>query len=117
MVRITDHCCSNNLNYKNVLEDVLGDDITNEIIINTSPTTLLATVSLSRKLIKLYVVNCSNPLAVVWVRHGTGATATNVSFPLPMKHLYENTSQANRPLSVVCSEGTALLRLTVANKV
>lgn len=116
MVRITDYCC-NNLNYKSALEDVLGDDITNEIVINILPTTLLATVNLSRKLVKLYVLSCSNPLTLVWVRHGTGVTGANASFPLPVKHLYENTSQATRPLTVTCSEGTALLRLTVANKV
>ncbi len=116
MVRIVNHY-DTNLNYKNFVSESLGDDITNEITIGTSPTTLLSTVNLNRKNIKIYSIEYSNPLALVWVRHGTGASISNSSFPLPMRHLYENTSQAARPLSVVCTNGTALLRLTVVNKV
>lgn len=116
MVRIVNHCYTN-LNYKSAVDEMVGDDITNEIMVGTSPTNLLSAVNLNRKLIKLYAVEYSNPLALLWIRHGTNASLNNSSFPLLMRHLYENVSQASRPLSVICSEGTALLRLTVVNKV
>jgi hypothetical protein len=116
MVRIVNHCYSN-LNYKNVVEEPLGDDITNEIVIGTSPVTLLSTVSLNRKIIKLYTVEGSSPSAIIWIRHGTNISVNNASFGLPMRRLYENTSQATRPFSVICSEGTALVKLTVVNKI
>lgn len=115
MVRIV-NCCCNNLNHKTIIDEVLGEDITNEITINTSPTTLLTAVNLNRKIIRLYTVEFSNPTALIWVRHGTNISFNNASFPLPVKRLYENTSQASRPLSVICSQGTALIKLTVVNK-
>ena len=115
MVRIV-NCCYLNLNHKSVVNELLGDDINNEITIGTSSTTLLSTVNSNRKIIKIYPVQYANPLALVWVRHGIGASSSNASFALPMWRLYENILQASRPLSVACSEGTALLRLTVVNK-
>lgn len=115
MVRIV-NCCYLNLNQKNAANELLGDDITNEITIGTSPTTLLSTASSNRRIVKIYSMQYSNPLALLWVRHGSNASASNSSFALPMWHLYENLLQASRPLSVACSEGTALLRLTVVNK-
>lgn len=115
MVRIVNHCYSN-LNYKSVAEEILGDDITNEITIGMSPTTLLSTVDLNRRIVKLYVVQLSSPLAGIWVQHSTNITESDASFLLPTKNMYITTSQASHPLSVVCSEGTALLKLTVVNK-
>ena len=115
MVRIV-NCCYLNLNHKNAANELLGDDITNEITIGTSPTILLSTANANRRIVKIYSLQYSNPLALVWVRHGSGANASNSSFALPMRRLYENSLQASRPLSVVCSEGTALLLLTVVNK-
>lgn len=115
MVRIVNHCYSN-LNYKSVVDEILGDDITNEVTVGLSSVNLLSAVNLSRKLIRLYVVEVSNPLATVWVRHGTNASLSNSSFALFVKDFYENTSQASRPLSVMCNEGTALVKLTVVNK-
>lgn len=116
MVRIVNHCYSN-LNYKSVADEILGDDITNEITVGTSSVNLLSTVSLNRKLVRVYVAGFSNPLALLWIRHGTNATLINSSFALFVRDFYENTSQASRPLSVICSEGTALIRLTVVNKI
>jgi len=115
MVRIVNHCYSN-LNYKNVVDEMLGEDVTNEIIIGTSSTNLLSAVNLNRKLVRLYVVEFSNPLALLWIRHGTNASLSNSSFALFVRDFYENTSQASRPLSVICSEGTATIKLTVVNK-
>lgn len=115
MVRIVNWCYSN-LNYKPVVEEILGDDITNQVTIDTSPVNLLSSVNLNRKLIKIYVVALSDLLAQIWIRHGTNPSVESNAFPLPLNKLYENTSQASRPLSVACSSGTALLRLTVVNK-
>ena len=113
MTRIVNHCFSN-LNYKK--EEILGDDITNEITISTSPVLLFATTNLNRKLIKIYFIQSSNPSALVWIHHGISSSLSNFAFALPVKRLYETTVQAHRPLSVVSSQGTALLRLTVVNK-
>ena len=115
MVRIVNHCYSN-LNYRSVADEILGDDITNEITVGTSSLNLLSTVNLNRKLIRLYAVEFSNSLAVLWIRHGTNATLINSSFALFVRDFYENTFQASRPLSVLCSEGTARIKLTVVNK-
>ena len=113
MVRIVNYCYSN-LNYRS--DEILGDDITNEITVGTSSLNLLSTVNLNRKLIRLYAVEFSNSLAALWIRHGTNATLINSSFALFVRDFYENTSQASRPLSVICSEGTAVIKFTVVNK-
>jgi len=116
MVRIVNHCYSN-LNYKNIAEEILGDDITSEITIGTLPINLLSAVNQNRKVVKLYTIEFSNPLAVLWIRHGTNISINNASFALPVCRLYENTSQASRPLTAICSEGSALVKLTVVNKI
>ncbi|MEG4251071.1 hypothetical protein [Microcoleus sp. Pol10D4] len=116
MVRII-NCCYTNLNQKNnTIDEALGDDITSEIIIGDTPVTLLSSANINRKIIKIYTSEYSNPLAVLWVRHGTGISQSNFTLAIPNNHLYVNTSQASRPLSVMCSEGTALIKFTVVNK-
>lgn len=115
MVKIA-NCCYTNLNQRNTADEPLGEDITNEILVGTSPVNILSSINLNRRIIKIYTAEYSDKLAQVWVRHGTNVSAINSAFALPLKYLYVNTNQASRPLSVVCSTGTALLRLTVVNK-
>lgn len=116
MIKIV-NCCYTNLNQRNTNSDEpIGEDITNEITIGTSPINILSAVNLNRKVIKLYTVEFSDMLAQVWLRHGINVNASNFAFALPSKYLYVNSSQASRPLSVVCSAGTALLKFTVVNK-
>ena len=116
MVRIV-NCCYTNLNQKNnAVDETLGEDITNEIIIGVSPVTLLSVVNPNRRIIKLYTSEYSNPLAVLWVRHGTGINQNNFTLAIPNNHFYVNKSQALQPLSAMCSEGTALIKFTVVNK-
>jgi hypothetical protein len=107
--------CYPNLN-QNAIEEQLGEDITTELTIGTSPIILLSIINTNRRLIKLFTIQYSNPSTKLWVRHGVGVSASNSSFALPENRLYENSSQASRPLSVVTSLGTALLRFTVVNK-
>lgn len=113
MARIVSFCC-NNLNHKGFIDEASGDDITTEITIGAAPVALLSAVDPNRKIIRIYSIQYSNPLALVWIRHGD--SGSNFSFPLPLRHLYENTSQATRSLSAFCTDGTALLRFTVVNK-
>lgn len=116
MVRIV-NCCYTNLNQKNaIVDEALGDDITNEITVGDSPITLLSSANTNRRIVKIYTSEYSNPLAVLWVRHGTGVSQSNFTLAIPNNHLYVNTSQASRPLSIMCSEGTALIKFTVVNK-
>lgn len=115
MVRII-NCCYANLSQKNTANELLGEDITNEILIGTSPIILLASANLDRKIIKLFTFQYSNKSAQLWVCHGSSIGASNAAFALPENNLYINTSQASRPLSVMMSEGTALIKLTVVNK-
>jgi hypothetical protein len=116
MVRIVNHCYTN-LNQNNVVDEALGDDITSEIIIGNTPVTLLSNGNSNRKIIKIYTSGHSNPLTVLWVRHGIDINQSNFTLAIPSNHLYVNTSQASRPLSVMCSEGTALIKFTVVNKI
>ena len=115
MVRIV-NCCYPNLNQKSVIDELLGEDITTEITVEISPIILLASANLNRKIIKLFTLQYSDKLARLWVRHGTSVSASNAAFAIPENKLYVNSSQASRPLSVAMSEGTALIRLTVVNK-
>lgn len=115
MTRIV-NCCYANLNCRGTIDEALGEDITNEIIIGILPVLLLTATSLNRKIIKLYTAEYSNRLTKLWVRHGTNVTQDNGAFALPSNYLYVNTSQASQPLSVVCGEGSAIIRVTVVNK-
>jgi hypothetical protein len=116
MVRIINYCCCDDLHRKTENELLtLGNDITNEITITTNPTILLSTINLNRKLIKIYTANCSNPLGVMWIQHGIDANLNSFGFALPVQKLYENSVQANQPLSVYCSSGIATIRFTVVN--
>ena len=115
MVRIVNFCHSN-LNQQNTIDEQLSEDITNQLIIGTSPIIILAAINLSRKLIKLFTLQYSDPSTQLWVRHGTGVTVNNSGFALPENRLYENTSQASRALSLVTNVGIALVRFTVVNK-
>ena len=115
MVRVV-NCCYTNLNHRNSVDEQLSEDITNEISINTSPILLLSTINLTRRIIKIFTVQYSDPLTQLWVRHGTNVSVNNAGFALPEKRLYINSSQASRPLSMVCNMGTALVRFTVVNE-
>lgn len=115
MTRIV-NCCYANLNQHNALDEPLSEDITNQINVGTSPILLLSAINLNRKIIKLFTVQYFDPLTQLWVRHGASVSVNNAGFALPEKHLYINTSQASRPLSLVCNTGTALVRFTVVNK-
>jgi len=114
MVRIV-NCCYSNLK-QNIANTILGEDITTEIIVGTSPIILLASVNLNRKIVKLFSVQYSNKLAQLWVRHGINININNAAFAMPENYLYINTSQASQPLSIVMSAGTALVKFTVVNK-
>lgn len=116
MVKIV-NCCYTNLNQKSFANEALGEDVVNEIIVGTSPIILLSTINLNRKIVKLYTAEYSSELTQLWVRHGININISNSAFALPVKHLYVNSSQASQPLSVVCSAGTARLKLTVVNKI
>jgi len=115
MVKIINYCYTN-LNQRFNANESLSEDITNEITIGTSPILLLSTINLARKIIKIFTVEYSNPLTKLWVRHGTNVSINNSGFALPANRFYINTSQASRPLSLVCNTGTALVRFTVVNK-
>jgi len=116
MVKIVNWCGGySNLNQRNT-EEQLGEDITTQLTVGTSSIILLSTINLSRKLIKLFTVEYSEPLTQLWVRHGTGVSVNNSGFALPENRLYENSLQASRPLSLVTNIGTALIKFTVVNK-
>ena len=115
MIRIV-NCCYTNLNQRNSADEQLSEDITNQIIVGTSPIIVLAAINLSRKLIKLFTMQYSEQLTRLWVCHGTGVNVNNSSLALPENRLYTNTLQASRPLSLVTNVGTALVRFTVVNK-
>jgi hypothetical protein len=117
MVKIV-NCCYTNLNQQNIADFILGEDITTEITVGTSPIILLASINTNRKIVKLFSIQYSDKLAQLWVRHGTNINSiiNNGAFAIPEKYLYVNNSQASRPLSIVMSEGTALIKLTVVNK-
>ncbi|MEG4329121.1 hypothetical protein Q5688_27910 [Microcoleus sp. herbarium5] len=116
MVRII-NCCYTNLNQKNnTIDEALGDDITSEITVGDSPVTLLSSANVNRKIIKIYTSEFSHPLAFLRMRHGIDISRSNFTLAMPNNYLYINTSQASRPLSVMCSEGTALIKFTVVNK-
>ncbi len=113
MIRII-NCCYPNLNQHN--NELLSEDITNQITVGTSPLILLSAINLNRIIIKIFTIKYSNPLTQLWVRHGTSVTVNNSSFALPEKKLYVDSSQASRPLSIVCNTGTALISFTIVNK-
>lgn len=115
MVKIVNYCHTN-LNQKSAVNEPLGEDITSEIIVGTSPIILLNNVSLDRKIVKLFTTQYSSKLAKLWVRHGTSVSQSNAAFAMPENNLYVNSSQASRSLSVVMSAGTAVIKLTVVNK-
>lgn len=115
MVKIVNSCYTN-LNQENAGNDVLAEDITNEILVGISPVILLANINVNRKIVKLFTLGYSDKSARLWVRHGTNVSTQNAAFFMPENNLYVNDSQSSRPLSVVMSAGTALLRLTVVNK-
>ena len=107
-------CCNENLNRNS--NKPLSDEITNELLIGTSPIILLSTINLKRKIIKLYIVQSSHPSNKIWVQHGKSININNFAFPLLLQKLYVNELQAHQPLSVVSNEGTALLKFTVVNE-
>jgi len=110
------NCCYPNLNQRAIADEQLGEDITNELTIGTSPINLLMTINNQRRLIKLYTIEYSNPSAKLWVKHGLANDINSFAFALPAgNHLYINTSQASQPLSVFCSSGTAKVKLTIVN--
>lgn len=109
------NCCHANLR-RSFTDEILGEDITNQLTIGTTPTLLLSIVNLSRRLIKIYSVQYSDPAALLWIRHSSNVSIDNASFPLPVRRLYINSSQASRPLSVMCTTGTAIIKFTVVNK-
>lgn len=115
MVKIINYCYTN-LNQKSIANEPLGEDITSELIVGTSPIILLNSINLDRKIIKLFTAQHSNKLAQLWVRHGMTVSQTNAAFAIPENNLYINSSQASQPLSVVMSTGTAVIKLTVVNK-
>jgi len=115
MIRIV-NCCYTNLNQRNSADEQLSEDITNEITVGTSPLLLLSAIDLTRRIIKIFTIQYSNSLTQLWVRHGTTVTVNNSGVALPEKRLYVDSSQASRPLSVICNTGTALIRFTVVNK-
>jgi len=115
MVRIV-NCCYTNLKQQNSANEQLSEDITNEITVGTSPLLLLSAIDLTRRIIKIFTIQYSNSLTQLWVRHGTTVTVNNSGVALPEKRLYVDSSQASRPLSVICNTGTALIRFTVVNK-
>lgn len=118
MVRITNCCYYPNLNQSINSENVeqLGEDITNQITVDTSPTILLSTVNPNRKIIKIYTQAYSERSTQLWVHHGIDTNINNFAFPLPLNYLYVVNSQACQPLSLLCSTGTALIKFTVVNK-
>jgi len=116
MIKIV-NCCCENLNQKSLLNsnEPLGEDITNEILIGTSPTILLSAINTNRKIIKIYTQQYSDELTQLWVLHGTNININNFAFALPVNSLYVDTSQASQPLSVMSSIGFATIKLTVVN--
>lgn len=114
MIKII-NCCYPNLNQRNNANELLGDDVTTERSVGASPTLILP-ANANRRVIKIYCVQFSDPLAQLWLHHGSITNANNFAFPLLLKHLFVDTSQAARALSSFCSNGTALLRITEVNK-
>jgi hypothetical protein len=119
MVKIV-NCCHCNLNQSfnqnNFANDLLGEDITNELSISTTPLNIFSAISTNRKIIKIYTINYSDKSTELWLRHGTDININNFTLSLPVHHLYINSSQAAQPLSLVCSFGTAAIKLTTVNK-
>jgi len=114
------NCCYPNLNQNSnqntSASEHLGEDITNELLIDELPLVLLSTINFNRKLIKIYTQQYSDPSNQLWVRHHSNIN-NGFAFPLPLHRLYVNNSQASQPLSLVCSSGTALIKFTVVNKI
>lgn len=94
---------------------MLGEDITIQVVITTSPTLILPANS-NRRLLKIYVLTLSVQATELWLRHGTTISLANSGFQLPLRHLFVNTSQASQALSGICTTGTATIRVTTANK-
>jgi len=113
MVRII-NCCYSNLNYKSDNE-TLGEDITTQITVTSSPILILPANS-NRRILKIYVLNLSNQLAELWLRHGTNISVLNSTFQVPLKYLFTNTTQAAQALSGICTTGAATIRVTTVNK-
>jgi hypothetical protein len=111
------NCCHPNLNQNSSNANKnLSDDITTEIVVETSPIIILS-ANPNRKIIKIYTVGFSTSQTQLWLRYGNNITANNSSFPLLVRHLLIETYQANKTLSAICVGGTATLRVTVVNKV
>ncbi len=111
------NCCNNlNRNVGERLIERLTEDVATTVTVSTSSTTLLS-ASLNRRMIKVYCLSLTIPSAEIWIRYGTGATLLNSSHPLLLKHLLiVDSAQAANAISVVCSAGTAQLRVSAAER-
>lgn len=109
------NCCNNlNRNYSLASPEGLTEDVTTTVTIGTSSTAILA-ANVNRRLVKLYLTSLSESTEC-WIRYGAGATLANSAHILPLRHLLiVDGAQARNVISLICSSGTAQLRVSTAN--
>lgn len=115
MARISD--CCDNLNPAQSLsaEELIGDDITSTISVDSSGV-LIAPADNNRRLIKIFVISISG-LGELWIRHGSAISFDNAAFKLPPGFLLTiDSSQARGNVSAICSS-LAQLRVSLASKI
>ena len=111
------NCCNSNL--RQTIDDsniLLSDDITNEILVGTTPTILLAAINLNRKIVKIFTEQHSDISTRLLVKHSANININNFALALPENYAYINSNQASSPLCVATNTGTTLIKFTVVNK-
>jgi hypothetical protein len=116
--RISD--CCNNLNpptSQDLVTELIGDDVTSTITVD-SLGGVVAAANDNRRLIKIFVVSTSDKNTEIWVRYGAAITLLNAAHPIPERHLLIiDSTQSRGIVSAITSSGTAIVRVSLANKI
>ena len=109
--------CCNNLNYQpSQNTENLGEEVTTQFTV-TSSSTLILPANPNRRIVKIHTISFSDRLTKFWIRYGTSVSLLNAAHPIPLDYLLIEKSQAMKAISGICSVGSALLRVSVVEKV
>lgn len=116
MSRISD--CSNNLNGPaSGATEALGEESCQTISVGSVATTLVST-NVNRRILKVYVQSVSVLTVEIWIRLGSGATASNTAHPLFNRYLLiEEGIEGRGGVTAICVGGTAQVRVCTINRI